>query len=94
MDPLLPPHSALLTTPPPPRPPAGYRLAPEELERLLDQLDTANTGKVAKSQLAASQVRRSLTLNNPDGNQCRGCAGPLEAKAMCSRCDGAASDAL
>ncbi len=35
---------------------AGYRLAPEEIERLLDQIDIGNTGMVAKSQLAASQV--------------------------------------
>lgn len=34
----------------------GYRLSPEELERLLDQLDPGNTGKVAKSQVAASQI--------------------------------------
>ncbi len=34
----------------------GYRLAPEEIERLLDQLDIGGTGMVAKSQLAASQV--------------------------------------
>ncbi|PSC73235.1 Pkinase-domain-containing [Micractinium conductrix] len=34
----------------------GYRLTPEELERLLDQLDPGNTGKVAKAQVAASQI--------------------------------------
>ncbi|EFN52073.1 hypothetical protein CHLNCDRAFT_32668 [Chlorella variabilis] len=34
----------------------GYRLSPEELERLLDQLDPGNTGKVAKIQVAASQI--------------------------------------
>ncbi|GAB4814982.1 hypothetical protein N2152v2_002028 [Parachlorella kessleri] len=34
----------------------GYRLAPEEIERLLDQLDIGGTGMVAKSQLAASQI--------------------------------------
>lgn len=34
----------------------GYRLTGEELERLLDQLDPGNTGKVAKTQVAASQI--------------------------------------
>lgn len=34
----------------------GYRLTQAEVDRLLDQLDTAHTGHVAKSQLAASQI--------------------------------------
>ena len=34
----------------------GYRLTPEEVDRLLDQLDPANTGSVGKTQLAASQM--------------------------------------
>lgn len=34
----------------------GYKLTPEEVDRLLDQLDPGNTGYVAKSQLAASQI--------------------------------------
>jgi len=42
----------------------GYRLTPAELERLLDQLDPGNTGKVAKSQLAASQIDWSVLQTN------------------------------
>ncbi|KAL4539394.1 hypothetical protein Ndes2437B_g02227 [Nannochloris sp. 'desiccata'] len=34
----------------------GYKLTPEEVDNLLDQLDPGNTGHVAKSQLAASQM--------------------------------------
>ncbi|KAI7841033.1 hypothetical protein COHA_005261 [Chlorella ohadii] len=34
----------------------GYKLTADELERLLDSLDPGNTGKVAKSQVAASQI--------------------------------------
>jgi len=34
----------------------GYKLTPEEVNNLLDQLDPGNTGHVAKSQLAASQM--------------------------------------
>ena len=34
----------------------GYKLTTEEVDNLLDQLDPGNTGHVAKSQLAASQI--------------------------------------
>lgn len=34
----------------------GYRLTPEEVDRLLDQLDPGNTGSVGKFQFAASQM--------------------------------------
>lgn len=34
----------------------GYKLAPDEVDRLLDQLDPGNTGQVGKTQLAASQM--------------------------------------
>jgi calcium-dependent protein kinase len=34
----------------------GYRLAPDEVGRLLDQLDPGHSGQVAKSQFAASQM--------------------------------------
>lgn len=34
----------------------GYKLEHGEVEQLLDQIDTARTGQVAKSQLAASQM--------------------------------------
>lgn len=34
----------------------GYKLTAPEVERLLDQLDSGKTGKVAKTQLAASQI--------------------------------------
>jgi calcium-dependent protein kinase len=34
----------------------GYKLTTEEVDNLLDQLDPGNTGTVAKSQLAASQM--------------------------------------
>lgn len=42
----------------------GYRLSPEELDRLLDQLDTANTGTVARSQLVASQIDWAVLQSN------------------------------
>ena len=90
---MLGPSSLLTTSPPPPPrptcptpPPAGYRLAPEELERLLDQLDTANTGKVAKSQLAASQVRRR-------GVACAAVRGVLEFQAGLPCCRGSLAGA-
>ena len=35
---------------------AGYTLDVEEVDQLLDHIDTAHTGVVAKSQLAASQI--------------------------------------
>lgn len=35
---------------------AGYKLDVDEVEQLLDHVDTAHTGVVAKSQLAASQI--------------------------------------
>lgn len=42
----------------------GYRLSAEEIERLLDQLDPGNTGKVGKSQVAASQMDWSVLQQN------------------------------
>lgn len=45
----------------------GYRLSPEELERLLDQLDPGATGAVTKAQLAASQLDwRELQRNQTE----------------------------
>lgn len=35
---------------------AGYKLDVDEVEQLLNHVDTAHTGVVAKSQLAASQI--------------------------------------
>jgi hypothetical protein len=35
---------------------AGHRLEPSELERLLDQVDLGRSGRVARSQLVASQM--------------------------------------
>ena len=34
----------------------GYKLSEDEVQRLLDQLDVSYTGKIAKSQFAASQI--------------------------------------
>ncbi len=49
-----------LSHPPHPHPhthtPTGHRLHPTELHRLLNQLDPANTGRVARAQLAASMM--------------------------------------
>lgn len=42
----------------------GYKLTAEEADRLLDQLDPGNTGQVAKSQLAASQIDWGVLQQN------------------------------
>jgi calcium-dependent protein kinase len=38
----------------------GYKLSEHEVQRLLDQLDVSYTGKIAKSQFAASQIDWSI----------------------------------
>lgn len=42
----------------------GYKLEVDEIEQLLDQVDTAHTGQVARSQLAASQMDWQATQQN------------------------------
>ena len=42
----------------------GYKLELDEIEQLLDQVDTAHTGQVARSQLAASQMDWQATQQN------------------------------
>lgn len=43
---------------------SGYKLELDEVEQLLDQIDTAHTGQVAKSQLVASQIDWRATQQN------------------------------
>ncbi len=46
---------------------SGYKLELDEVEQLLDQIDTAHTGQVAKSQLAASQMDwQAMQQNHAD----------------------------
>lgn len=42
----------------------GYKLELYEIEQLLDQVDTAHSGQVARSQLAASQMDWQATQQN------------------------------
>jgi calcium-dependent protein kinase len=45
----------------------GYRLEPSEISRLLEQVDTSNSGKVRRGALAASQIDwRHLQQNHMD----------------------------
>jgi len=45
----------------------GYRLEPSEISRLLEQVDTSNSGKVKRGALAASQIDwRHLQQNHMD----------------------------
>lgn len=45
----------------------GYRLEPSEISRLLEQVDTSNSGKVRRAALAASQIDwRHLQQNHVD----------------------------